>query len=60
MAAVRARHGKVKEVVAALQAALIEGRPDSAGKKEFFFTAFLMIDGKIVVKSAEQIDIYLN
>lgn len=29
-------------------------------KKEFFFTAFLMIDGKIVVKSAEQIDIYLN
>ncbi|MBZ5684041.1 MAG: hypothetical protein LAP86_03320 [Acidobacteriia bacterium] len=32
VAAVRARQGKVKEVVAALQAALIEGRPDSAGK----------------------------
>ncbi|HWZ75861.1 MAG TPA: tetratricopeptide repeat protein [Candidatus Sulfotelmatobacter sp.] len=32
VAAVRARQGKVQEVVAALQAALIEGRPDSAGK----------------------------
>ena len=32
VAAVRARQGKVKEVVAALQAALIEGRPDSPGK----------------------------
>ena len=32
VAAVRARQGKVKEVVAALQAALIEGRPDTAGK----------------------------
>jgi tetratricopeptide (TPR) repeat protein len=32
LATVRARQGKVKEVVAALQAALIEGRPDNAGK----------------------------
>ena len=32
VAAVRARQGKVKEVVAALQTALIEGRPDNAGK----------------------------
>jgi tetratricopeptide (TPR) repeat protein len=32
VAAVRARQGKVKEVIAALQAALIEGRPDNAGK----------------------------
>ncbi|HKV77206.1 MAG TPA: hypothetical protein VJP02_03660 [Candidatus Sulfotelmatobacter sp.] len=32
VAAVRARQGKVKEVVEALQAALIEGRPDNAGK----------------------------
>lgn len=31
VAAVRARQGKVKEVVAALQAALIEGRPENAG-----------------------------
>jgi tetratricopeptide (TPR) repeat protein len=31
VAAVRARQGKIKEVVAALQSALIEGRPDSAG-----------------------------
>jgi len=32
VAAVRARQGKVKEVVAALQAALIDGRPDNPGK----------------------------
>ena len=32
VAAVRARQGKVKEVVAALQTALIEGRPDNPGK----------------------------
>jgi tetratricopeptide (TPR) repeat protein len=31
VAAVRARQGKIKEVVAALQAALIEGRPENAG-----------------------------
>ena len=31
VATVRARQGKIKEVVAALQAALIEGRPDNAG-----------------------------
>ena len=31
VATVRARQGKVKEAVAALQAALIEGRPDNAG-----------------------------
>ncbi len=31
VAAVRARQGKTKEVVAALQAALIDGRPDNAG-----------------------------
>ena len=31
VAAVRARQGKIKEVVAALQAALIDGRPESAG-----------------------------
>jgi len=32
VAAVRARQGKAKEAVAALQTALIEGRPDNAGK----------------------------
>ena len=32
VAVVRARQGKVKEVIAALEAALIEGRPDDAGK----------------------------
>jgi tetratricopeptide (TPR) repeat protein len=37
VAAVRARQGMVKEAVAALQAALIEGRPDSAG--EYFEVA---------------------
>jgi tetratricopeptide (TPR) repeat protein len=31
VAAVRARQGKTKEVVAALQAALVDGRPESAG-----------------------------
>ena len=31
VAAVRARQGRVKEVVAALQAALIDGRPENAG-----------------------------
>ncbi len=31
VAAVRARQGKTKEVVAALQAALIDGRPENAG-----------------------------
>src|SRR5271166_1152089 len=31
VALVRARQGKTKEVVAALQAALIEGRPENAG-----------------------------
>jgi cellulose synthase operon protein C len=31
VAALRARQGKIKEVVAALQAALIDGRPDHAG-----------------------------
>jgi tetratricopeptide (TPR) repeat protein len=31
VASVRARQGKVKEVLAALQAALIEGRPENAG-----------------------------
>ena len=32
VATIRARQGKVKEVAAALQAALIEGRPDNASK----------------------------
>ena len=32
VAAVRARQGQVRDVVAALQTALIEGRPDNAGK----------------------------
>jgi cellulose synthase operon protein C len=32
IAAVRARQGKTKEVVAALQTALIDGRPENAGK----------------------------
>jgi tetratricopeptide (TPR) repeat protein len=32
VAAVRARQGKTKEAVAALQTSLIEGRPDNAGK----------------------------
>ena len=42
VAIVRARQGKVREVVAALQTALIEGRPDNAAK---YFEVALRLEG---------------
>jgi predicted Zn-dependent protease len=49
VAAVRARQGKAKEVVAALQAALIEGRPENAGN---FFEVARRLEGWQMLEQA--------